>query len=126
MVKEHVLILKVDSEGFEPFIMGGATRLLAEKAVDHIIIEIKSAAFARELQARLLGLGFECRVFVEQYHTVGKTPSYSPDSVDATLANWIKPCVGDQLPEDFWFSRVGYNLATPTTQTFPVDTVKAA
>lgn len=126
MVKEHVLILKVDSEGFEPFIIGGATRLLAEKAVDHIIIEVKTADFRRDLQALLLGHGYECRVFSEQYHTVGKTPSYSADSVDATLATWVKPCVAKNAFEDFWFSRVGFGLPSETPQTFPINGVKAA
>lgn len=67
MVREDVLLLKIDCEGYEAIVLAGAAALLESRAVANVIVEVKDAAFRAELAATLAARGYACRKYREQY-----------------------------------------------------------
>ena len=59
---DDVLLLKIDVEGFEADVIGGARRLLQQRQAKHILLEVHEAGHA--LQERVLGEvmrhGYDC------------------------------------------------------------------
>jgi len=114
-----VALLKVDVEGFEANVLGGAKELL--KGVRNVIVEIKSTDDRRALLKNMKELGFHCRNYQETY-VVEEKGSTIPDnakvgvfldtrtpdreSLTIKLNKFLFPCT-EYGPEDFWFSKNG-------------------
>lgn len=106
-VKEDVLLLKVDTEGFEQHVLAGMDDLLADKQVENVLIEVKPAnrpAVAQFFRDK----GFnECRNYWERYW---KSSSYSDEEVRRVDFERLPECKHKRRPkdesEDFWYRRV--------------------
>jgi FkbM family methyltransferase len=46
MIHEPVCMLKIDVQGFEPRVIEGATKLIKEQGVQHMLVEVWPAGFA--------------------------------------------------------------------------------
>jgi len=109
-----IALLKVDVEGFEANVLGGARELLA--SVRNVVIEIKSTDDRRALIKTMGEAGFKCRNYAETYvreEDKGKedvtgtfidTKGKSREDITARLNKALLPCT-EHGPEDFWFSK---------------------
>lgn len=109
-----IALLKVDVEGFEANVLGGARELLA--SVRNVVIEIKSTDDRRALIKTMTEAGFKCRNYAETYvreEDKGKedvqgtfidTKGKSREDITVRLNKALLPCT-EHGPEDFWFSK---------------------
>lgn len=103
IVDEDVLLLKLDTEGYEDRVLRGATKLLDSNRIMNAVVEIKP--HNRETVPRVLQqAGFKCHQYTERYGE--PLPGHLADSVHGESRKFIAlvPC-GPGGPEDFWFSR---------------------
>lgn len=107
MITSNVVLLKVDTEGFESNVFAGAWDLMGSHNVENIVVEIKEKSVRLGLKNKLESMGYVCRQYAEKYGSFVETMIPMPYPKNA-----MQPCnpTGDG-PEDFWFSKSMHGIS---------------
>lgn len=104
VINEDVVVLKVDTEGYEATVFSGAWSLFDRHTIEHVIVEIKSTENRIDIQRQFKERGYSCHMYDETW------PPYKGAPIKLggaeTAQGLLLPCdpIGGGAFEDFIFS----------------------
>ncbi|KAG2450963.1 hypothetical protein HYH02_004235 [Chlamydomonas schloesseri] len=117
LVKEDVLLLKIDTEGYEAHVLAGAGELLTRHTVHNVVIEVKgyNDLPKREMLYKLATAAGLKYVYNYEEEYLARVPADEAVDVAAHVTDVSQVVLGRQHSkklrhEDFWLTREPLNL----------------